>query len=385
MLMIVSIITGGLYGYFAGSNAQLLKPVGDIFLNLLFTAVVPLVFFSVSSAVASLDQSHRLLNIMVMMFASFIVTGVFAAIWMLIVVVLFPPAQGVTIKLTAMSPITNIDIATQIINIFTVNDFSKLLSHQNMLPMIFFSLLVGIAAAHVKSQPFTAFLNAGAAIFMKVISYIMLLAPIGFFAFFAVLVAELGPQIIQQYLRVTWIYYSAAILYFIFFYTLFVYLANGVNGIKSFWGNVFVPMMTSLATCSSAASIPANLEAAQKMGVPISIYETVIPVGAIIHKDGSVLGAIVKIAFLFGIYGMAFSSLGVIATAIFIAILVGTVMGAIPSGGMLGEMLILSFYGFPPESLLIIAAISIIIDPLATMLNVTGDSVAAMLVARFTR
>jgi Na+/H+-dicarboxylate symporter len=254
-----------------------------------------------------------------------------------------------------------------------------------MLPLIFFSLLVGIAATHVKSQPFTAFLNAGAMIFMKVISYIMLLAPIGFFAFFAVLVSELGPQIIQQYLRVTWIYYSAAVLYFILFYTLFVYLANGVKGIKSFWGNVFVPMITSLATCSSAASIPANLAATEKMGVPISICETVIPVGAIVHKDGSVLGAIVKIAFLFGIYGMAFSSLGAIMTAIFIAILVGTVMGAIPSGGMLGEMLILSFYGFPPESLLIIAAISIIIDPIATMLNVTGDSVAAILVARFTR
>lgn len=385
LLMLVSIIVGATYGYVMGKDALIIKPIGDIFLNLLFTAVVPLVFFSVSSAVASLDQSHQLFKIIFLMFGSFLFTSVIAAIWMLLVVIIYPPAQGITIKSVGVNPLATIDIATQIVNVLTVNDFSKLLSHQNMLPLIFFSLLVGIAAAHVKSEPFTAFLNAGAMIFMKVISYIMLLAPIGFFAFFAVLVAELGPQIIQQYLRVTWIYYSAAVLYFILFYTLFVYLANGMSGIKSFWGGVSVPMLTSLATCSSAASIPANLEATKKMGVPTAIYETVIPVGAIVHKDGSVLGAIVKIAFLFGIYGMAFSSPSVILTAIFIAILVGTVMGAIPSGGMLGEMLILSFYGFPPESLLIIAAISIIIDPIATMLNVTGDSVAAMLVARFNR
>lgn len=141
-------------------------------------------------------------------------------------------------------------------------------------------------------------------------------------------------------------------------------------------------MITALATCSSAASIPVNLQAAKNMKVSTDVYETVVPMGAILHKDGSVLGAIVKIAFLFGIYGMSFTQPSVLLTALMIALLVGTVMGAIPSGGMLGEMLILSFYGFPPESLLIIAAISIIIDPIATMLNVNGDSVCSMLVDR---
>lgn len=385
LIMLASIISGAVLGDLLGESAIVLKPIGDIFLNLLFTAVVPLVFFSVASAVASLDQSHQLFKVILLMFVSFLFTGVIAALWMLMVVIVFPPAQGVVIKIAAVNPAAHIDLAAQIVSIFTVNDFSKLLSHQNMLPLICFSLLVGVAAAQVKSASFTGFLNAGAFVFMKVISYIMLLAPIGFFAFFAVLVAELGPQIIEQYMRVTWIYYGAAIVYFVLFFTGYAFLANGMRGVRLFWRNVYVPMLTSLATCSSAASIPANLEATQKMGVPLSIYETVIPVGAIVHKDGSVLGAILKIAFLFGIYGMSFSNPGAIATAVFIAILVGTVMGAIPSGGMLGEMLILSFYGFPPESLIIIAAISLIIDPIATMLNVTGDSVAAMMVARLSQ
>ena len=120
----------------------------------------------------------------------------------------------------------------------------------------------------------------------------------------------------------------------------------------------------------------------QKMRVPPEIFETVVPLGGIIHKDGSVLGGMVKIAFLFGVFHLSFSSPAILLQAIFVSVLVGTVMGAIPSGGMIGEMLILSVYGFPPQMLIIIAAISIIIDPPATMLNVTGNTVCSMLVAR---
>lgn len=165
-------------------------------------------------------------------------------------------------------------------------------------------------------------------------------------------------------------------------FTFYAYLAGKIPGIKIFWKNVLPPAITALATCSSAVSIPVNLQAAKNMKVSPDIYETVIPLGTILHKDGSILGGVVKIAFLFGIYHMNFLSPMVLLTAVLVAILVGTVMGAIPSGGMLGEMLILSVYGFPPQALLVIAAISIIIDPLATMLNVTGNTVCSMLISR---
>jgi Na+/H+-dicarboxylate symporter len=95
-----------------------------------------------------------------------------------------------------------------------------------------------------------------------------------------------------------------------------------------------------------------------------------------------VIGGMVKIAFLFGLFHLPFQGLSVWLGAIGISMLVGTVMGAIPSGGMLGELLILTVYGFPPSALIVVAAISIIIDPLATLLNVTGNTVGSMLIAR---
>ena len=118
------------------------------------------------------------------------------------------------------------------------------------------------------------------------------------------------------------------------------------------------------------------------MGIPKEIFETVVPIGAILHKDGSTLGGVVKIAFLFGIFHMSFAGLPVLLTALLVGLLVGTVMGAIPSGGMVAEVLILSLYGFPPQALIVIAAITILIDPPATMLNVLGNSVCSMMVAR---
>lgn len=382
-LLLLCIITGGLTGHWLGKDAIRLKPFGDIFLNLIFTVIVPLIFFSIASAVARMEKAKQLWKIMSAMLIVFIVTSSIAAIYMIFIVKLFPPAQDIALTLSMPPKVTSINIADQIVNIFTVSDFTKLLSHQNMLALIFFSFLVGLATAACGTQgkAFSDFLQSGTDVFMKIIAFIMYYAPIGFFAYFAALVGELGSTVLKNYFRVTLIYYSAATLYFIVAFSFFAYL-SGKNNIKLFWKNVLIPTLIAFATCSSAASIPANLQATKNMGVPENIYETVIPLGTILHKDGSVLGAIIKIAFLFGIFHMSFSGPAVLFTALLIALLVGTVMGAIPSGGMLGEMVILSLYGFPPQALIIIAAISIIIDPIATMLNVTGNTVSSLLVAR---
>lgn len=194
---------------------------------------------------------------------------------------------------------------------------------------------------------------------------------------------QLGTQILQGYVRVFLLYLAlTAVNYFIFF-SLYAYLSAGKGGFRRFWANAMSPTMTALATCSSAASIPANLEAAQKIGITKDIAETVIPLGVNTHKDGSVIGGVLKIVFLFGLFGREINHLPTLLTILAVSFLVGAVMGAIPGGGMIGEMLILSVYGFPPEALPIIAIISTIIDAPATVLNSTGNTVCAMLVSRF--
>jgi Na+/H+-dicarboxylate symporter len=116
--------------------------------------------------------------------------------------------------------------------------------------------------------------------------------------------------------------------------------------------------------------------------VPEDIREVVIPVGATIHMEGSCLSAILKIAFLFGIFGQDFAGPGTILIAVGVAMLSGTVMSGIPGGGFLGEMLIVTLYGFPPETLPLLSMIGTLVDPPATMVNACGDNVCSMMVAR---
>lgn len=384
LTLLASMLLGGLVGSTWDASVVYLKPVGEIFLRVLFMAIVPLIFFSVSSAITRINSLKTLGKIISAMFFNFLLTSLVAALFMLAVVKSFPLMKNTPIVLEQSEKITNINVSDQLINLFTVNDFYTLFSHQHILALIIFALLVGIAV--MQSPAYSArvilYLQAGEAIFLRFFSLIMYAAPIGFFCYFATLIHTLGTALLINYAHITMIYYLSACVYFFLVLTMYAYFAGGISKIKCFWQNIFLPVITSIATCSGIASIPANLSAAQSMRISPAVYETVMPLGAILHKEGSVMGGIMKIAFLFGLFHLDFSSFSVLGIAVGTALLVGTVMGAIPSGGMLGELLILNIYGFPPSSLMTIAAISILIDPIATMLNVTGTTANTLLTDR---
>ncbi|MBL4935452.1 dicarboxylate/amino acid:cation symporter [Clostridium sp. YIM B02515] len=392
IILLGSVLLGGITGAVMGPKAAVLEPFGNLFLNLMFTIIVPLVFFSVSSAIANMASMKRLGKIMGSVIIVFTATALIAAIIGVIGAVLINPTKGIDHgiiqKLMASAgeapKAEKAGVLQQIVNTFTVSDFMNVFSRKNMLQLIVFSLLFGISTALVKekAEPVAKFLKAGSEVMMKFVDIIMYYAPIGLGCYFASVIGQLGTQILQGYLRVFVLYLLLSVILYFGILTLYAFLAGGREGIAVYWKNVITPSITALATCSSAACIPVNLEYTKKMGVPEDISETVIPLGANTHKDGSVIGGVMKITFLFGLYGKDMKSLSAIVGIIFASYLVGAVMGAIPGGGMIGEMLILSVYGFPPEVLPIIAVISTIIDAPATLLNSTGNTVCAMMVTR---
>jgi Na+/H+-dicarboxylate symporter len=365
-ILLIAVILGGFTGYVLGPKAIVLQPLGQIFLNLMFTVIPPLIFFSVASAIANINVATRLLQISYHSLLIFLFASSIAAIFMLFVVNVLPVTADMNLATVSSLQPAGVDksaISTQIIRMISVADFSQLFLPENMLPLIFLAILLGLATLNIgeKGKLFAALLQTGAEVFMKLILLIMYYAPIGFFAFFAVLASDLGTKIVKSYVQVTLIYYFAATVYFVLVFSFYAYLAAKKQGVKLFWRNVLPPAITALATCSSAASIAANLQAAKNMRVPAEIYEIVLPIGTIVHKQGSILGGVIKIAFLFSLFHMQFVQPMTLLIALIVAVLVGTVMGAIPSGGMLGEMFILSVYGFPLEVLAVIAVISIII------------------------
>ncbi|MCB2297423.1 dicarboxylate/amino acid:cation symporter [Clostridium tagluense] len=394
LVLLLSILLGGIIGIILGPKATVLEPFGQIFLNLMFTIIVPLVFFSITSAIANMTGMNRLGKIMINIAIVFVITALISGVLAIVGALIFNPTKGLDAEAikTILSKVGGeigteagkVSLSQRLVSTVTVGDFSGLFSKNNMLQIIIFSVLFGVSTALVgeKATVVKNLLNSATTIMMKMVSIIMYYAPIGLGCYFASVVGQLGTQILQGYLKVFLLYLGlTAINYFVFF-SIYSYLSAGKMGFRAFWKNAISPTVIALATCSSAASIPVNLEATKKIGVPKDIAETVIPLGVNTHKDGSVMGGVLKIVFVFGLFGKEINSIPMILSILAVSFLVGAVMGAIPGGGMIGEMLIISVYGFPPEALPIIVVISTIIDAPATVLNSTGNTVCAMLVSR---
>lgn len=393
-ILLLAVLLGGIIGVIMGPDARMLEPFGQIFLNLIFTLIVPLVFFSVTSSIANMGGMKRLGKIMVNIALVFAVTAIISAVITIISAYIVDPTEGLgqeTIQNILQDGEEGISeeakalsLPEQLVKTVTVSDFSALFSRSNLLQLIVISVICGIAIAMAgeKATAFKDFLNAGSAVLMKMIKIIMYYAPIGLTCYFASIIGQLGTQILEGYLKVFLMYLVVSIIYYFGFFSIYAYIGAGKEGVKAFWKNAIAPAVTALAICSSAASIPVNLDAAKKIGIPDDIAETVIPLGVNTHKDGSVIGGVFKIVFLFGLFGMDYKNIPMLLSVLVISLLVGAVMGAIPGGGMIGEMLILSIYGFPPAALPVIAVISTIIDAPATLLNASGNTVCAMVVAR---
>jgi Na+/H+-dicarboxylate symporter len=385
LLLIAAIAAGLLLGRLAPDLARALRPVGDLFINLVFVVIVPLVFFTIASSIAATAGSRRLTRISRNLILVFLFTSVVVAVTSLLFLLVFQPTPGAGIVLRAPASQRAPSLLGQLVAAVSARDFGALLSHQNMLPLILFAAAVGFATRQLgaRAEAVARLLAGGAHVCMRLVDYVMLVAPVGLLAYFAATVVDTGERLATAYLKVFWVYYAFAAIYFVVGFTAYAFVAGRVPAVRRFWAHMLRPSLTAAGTCSSMATMPVNMEAALAMGVPGPVRDLVIPLGAAIHKDGSIIGGVVKILFLFSVFHQAHTAGSLLATA-GVAILVGVVMGAIPSGGLIGEMLILSVFGFPPEALPLIAIISIIIDPAATVLNATGDTVAAMLVTRMT-
>ena len=284
------------------------------------------------------------------------------------------PAAG------ALNPFSTGD---QIVKAITVTDFPELISRKNMLPLIIFSVVFGICVNMIgeKGQIIARGLEALSEVFLKMVGLLMYYAPIGLGAYFAALVGEHGKELLGSYARTLAIYYPLCIVYMFTAFPLYGYLAAGKEGLKSL-KYVISPAITAVATQSSIATLPVNLEACRKIGVPKDIREIVLPIGATAHMDGTVLSTILKISFLFGIFQIPFEGVGTYVSALMLAVAGGVVMSGVPGGGLIGEMFIVNMYGFPAEAFPIIATIGYLVDPFATMINASGDTMASMLVTR---
>jgi Na+/H+-dicarboxylate symporter len=384
IILLCGIAVGCILGLIMGEKATVLSPIGDIFLNLMFTVVVPMVFVSISTAVGNMLNMKRLGKILGSLILVFVGTGLIAAVVVLVVVNLFPPAAGTHIVMAAAKMGKASSAADMIVGALTVSDFVGLMSRKNMLPIIVAAIGFGLCVSKCGGEDSSVgkLLNNMNDIIMKLVDLIMKFAPIGLGAYFAALIGKFGPQLLGDYGRAMLVYYPMSIAYGVIAFACYAYFAAGKEGVMLFAKNIANPAITAFATQSSVATLPVNMAACDKIGVPRDIRDIVLPMGATMHMDGSVLSAIVKISFLYGIFGQEFTGISTYLMAVAVAVLSAFVLSGAPGGGLVGEMLIVNLFGFPQEAFPLIATIGFLVDPMATCLNASGDTVASMMVTR---
>lgn len=390
IILLAAIVVGAIIGIVFGEKAAILSPLGDIFLNLLFVAIIPLIFVSITVSISKMKQPKRLGKIMLTIVGVFIFTSLVAVLIGLLSTYSFNLVESedgeqirASLETEEEADVSSEDISflERTVSVLTVSDFRDLLSKNNLIALLVVSLLVGLAInmSGEKGKPVQEFLISANEVIMNFIKIIMYYAPIGLGSYFAALVGTYGAAIAVGYAKTFFIYLIVSILFYVVIYTVYAYIAAGIKGVKVFWKNIIPSTVTALATCSSAASIPVNIDTAKKLGVSADIAETIIPLGTSFHKDGSIIGSAFKIMFLVSLFG---SSVGFFKVLV-VSLLVTLLVTAVPiGGGTISEMMILTLMGFPVNALPILTIIATIIDAPATVLNVVGDTASSMLTAR---
>ena len=387
IILIGAILIGVIVGLIFKNDAAVLKPFGDLFLNLLLVVIVPLIFTTITSAIIKMESPKRLKKVISRIFIVFAIVSVIAAV--------IGVASTYSFKLVDVKDTNKImdlledngteteelSILDRNVSLISTNDFANLLSRDNIIALLIMSILVGLAIrmGGNKTEKVGKFIIGCSEVVLNLVKIIMYYAPIGLGCYMAALIGTYGATIASGFLKTFIIYTLVCVFVYFVVYSIYALIGGGKIGLKKYWLNIITPTATALGTCSSAACIPVNSRAAKNIGVSSDIAETIVPLGTSFHKDGSIIGSAFKIMFLVYLFDANPSVWLVLGVSLLVTLLIT----AVPiGGGTISEMMILTLMGFPVAALPILTVIATIIDAPATVLNVVGDTASSMLVSR---
>ncbi|GIU51129.1 MULTISPECIES: dicarboxylate/amino acid:cation symporter [Shewanella] len=380
IILLSALMLGGLLGFTFPELAIKLKPIGQIFLNLLFMIIVPLVAVSVMSSIAKMTDLKKLGSILATIMGVSVVMAMVPAIGIVLLAIAYDPAQGVTLELKDTVEVAG---SMDFVSLLTTNDFVGLLSKSNILALIIMSVISGIAIGQSgeDGRKVSALLDSLNTVIMKIVSILMFVAPIGLGAYFAATMASQDAELMGTFARAVGLFLVATLVYLTLGSTVYAWLGGGVSGVKRFWQNMLEPAVTALGTSSSLATLPVNLRSAGKMGLNEQIAEISLPLLVNLNKGGAAMITALKIVFIYSLLGMEFTS-DVFMLTILISVLSAFVIGGVPGGAFLGEIFIVTTLGLPLEVIPILVVLGAITDAASTVINVVHDLTATQIIER---
>jgi Na+/H+-dicarboxylate symporter len=390
--ILIMLIAGGFFGYLFSDATRYTNWIGDIFLRALNMVIVPLIFFSISTGVASVGSSGSLGRLGLKTMGYYVFSTLIAIITGFILVTAVKP--GVGAELGFKTPVDEISAISDsfgqtLIKIVPTNIIDALAKGE-MLAIIFFSILFGFFVTRISEKPrilLMDVLNAALDVIMKITLFIIKFTPLGIFSITAKVISQqvlLGNDITELISRLG--LYFVTVLAGLFFHGLVtlplsVRLLGRANPIRHF-RNMATPLLTAFSTSSSNATLPLTMEAVEDNdGVSNKIASFTLPLGATINMNGTALYECVAVIFIAQAYGIDLT-FGQQMIIIFTALLAAIGAAGIPMAGLVMMAVVLKAVGLPLEGIGLILAVDRILDMFRTTINVYGDTCGAVIIAK---
>lgn len=379
--LLLALFIGGMVGVYWPQLALNMQPVGQLFLNFLMTMIVPLVGFSVVASISQLKQLNQLGRLLTLVLLVSLFMATFASVTALLFFSFFDLTTGASVGFT--QPIDAAHKPLDLVGMLSTTDFVGLFSTSHLLALIAVSILIGIAIVRAgeAGQPFAQWVASGNTVVQHVVRMMMKVAPLGLGAYFSATVAAQDSDILPWVAQAITLFFVLSLLYFMVGSTVFSYLAAGRLGVSRFWQQCMAPLATALGTCSSLATLPVTMMAANKMGIRRDVVDVAVPLLANFNKSGVALIVTLKIIFICGVLGMAMDA-QMVLTTILLAVTAAIIVGGVPGGAFTGELFIVSSLGLPLEAMPLLVVIGVMTDAASTTLNAVQDLNAAQLIER---
>jgi Na+/H+-dicarboxylate symporter len=382
--IVIGMILGMFIGVYLGADAQILKPIGDLFLNAIKMLIMPLVFCSLITGVTSIRDGKTMGRIAAKSISIYLLTTAIAISIGLAGAIFIAPGVGLVMDLPTTTGVTaeNTPFLTTLVNLIPNNPIDALASG-NVLQVIVFAIALGISLSlsGEKGKPAIQIFESLAEAMYKLTSLIMVLAPYGIFALVAVVAGKYGLDILLPLIKLIGVVYLCCLIHVLVVYTGALKVLGRLAPIH-YLKAIANPAAVAFTTTSSSGTLPVTIRTAQEeLGVSREISSFVLPLGATINMDGTAIYqgvAAVFIAQLFGVTLELQDYLMIIMTSTLASI--GT--AGVPGAGLIMLSLVLASVGLPIEGLAIVAGIDRILDMARTSVNVCGDLMVSLLVSR---
>ncbi len=383
--ILIALAGGIALGRLFPQTAENLKFIGDLFIRLLKMIIIPLVMASMISGIVSIPDWGHLGRIGLRTFLYYLATTVMAILVGLLLVNLIRPGLHADLpRQEAFDAETHTPpTPAQIITDIVPDNIIAAMARLDVLPVIFFSLLFGIALSAVreKAAPVIEFFQALDIVMMKLTGWIMAVAPIGVFALIAHLVSQMGLRVLADLIQYILTVISGLLIHACVTLPLLLWVVAKIRPFR-FFQAMCSALAAAFSTASSAATLPLSIELLrEKVGVSKRITGFVMPLGATVNMDGTALYEAVAALFIAQAYGM---ELGLAQQMLIVitATLASIGAAAIPSAGLITMVIVLKAVNLPLEGIAMIWAVDRLLDMCRTAVNVWGDSCGAVLIAR---